>query len=48
MSECDNILHCVTKLKGLKIASLNVDSLLKHIDEIRLFVMQISLLTFLL
>ena len=35
MGECDSILHCVTKLKGLKIASLNVDSLLKHIDEIR-------------
>ena len=48
MSECDSILHCVTKLKGLKIASLNVNSLLKHIDEIRLFVIQISLLTFLL
>ena len=32
------ILYCiayVTKLKGLKIASLNVNSLLKHIDEIR-------------
>ena len=35
MGECDSILHCVTKLKGLKIASLNVNSLLKHIDEIR-------------
>ena len=35
MGECDSILHCVTKLKGSKIASLNVNSLLKHIDEIR-------------
>ena len=35
MGECDSILHCVTKSKGLKIASLNVNSLLKHIDEIR-------------
>ena len=35
MGRCDSILHCVTKLKGLKIASLNVNSLLKHIDEIR-------------
>ena len=33
--ECDSILHCVIKLKGLKIASLNANSLLKHIDEIR-------------
>ena len=37
IGECDSILHCVTKLKGLKIASLNVNSLLKHIDEIRHF-----------
>ena len=34
IGECDSILHCVTKLKGLKIASLNVNSLLKHFDEI--------------
>ena len=35
IGECDSILHCVTKLKGLKIASLNINSLLKHFDEIR-------------
>ena len=31
-------IHCMPlpKSKGLKIASLNVNSLLKHIDEIRL------------
>ena len=27
--------HAIAKSKGLKIASLNVNSLLKHIDEIR-------------
>ena len=31
----DHSLHAIAKSKGLKIASLNVNSLLKHIDEIR-------------
>ena len=31
----DHSLHDIAKSKGLKIASLNVNSLLKHIDEIR-------------
>ena len=34
---CDSILHCVTKLKGLKITSLIVNSVLKHLDEVRHF-----------
>ncbi len=35
MGEFDSALHCVARLKGLKIASINVNSLLKHIEEIR-------------
>ncbi|CAB4041287.1 RNA-directed DNA polymerase from transposon BS [Paramuricea clavata] len=35
MGEFDSSLHCVARLKGLKIASINVNSLLKHIEEIR-------------
>lgn len=31
----DSSLHSVATLKGLKIASLNVNSLIKHIDEIK-------------
>ena len=31
----DHPLHAITKLKGFKIASLNINSLLKHIDELR-------------
>ena len=32
---CDNLLRDITNSKGIKIASLNINSLLKHIDEIR-------------
>ncbi len=32
---CDNLLRDITKSKGIKIASLNINSLLKHIEEIR-------------
>ncbi|CAB3986869.1 Hypothetical predicted protein [Paramuricea clavata] len=35
MGEFDSALHCIARLKGLKIASINVNSLLKHIEEIR-------------
>ncbi len=35
IGEFDSALHCVAGLKGLKIASINVTSLLKHIEEIR-------------
>ena len=34
----DDSLHAVTKLKGFKIASLNINSLLKHIDELRVLI----------
>jgi hypothetical protein len=35
IGELDSALQDITNLKGLKIACLNVNSLLKHIDEIR-------------
>ncbi len=35
MGEFDSALHCVARLKGIEIASINVNSLLKHIEEIR-------------
>ncbi len=35
LGEFDSALHCVARLKGLKIASITINSLLKHIEEIR-------------
>ena len=35
IGELDSALQDIANLKGLKIACLNVNSLLKHIDEIR-------------
>ena len=35
IDELDSALQDIANLKGLKIACLNVNSLLKHIDEIR-------------
>ena len=32
----DSCLHKIKKLRGLKIASLNINSLLRHADELRL------------
>ena len=32
----DSYLHKIKKLRGLKIASLNINSLLRHVDELRL------------
>ena len=32
----DSCLHKIKKVRGLKIASLNVNSLLRHVDELRL------------
>jgi exonuclease III len=32
----DSCLHKIKNLRGLKIASLNINSLLRHIDELRL------------
>ena len=32
----DSCLHKIKKLRGLKIASLNINSLLRHVDELRL------------
>ncbi len=34
------LLRDLTKSKGIKIASLNINSLLKHIDEIRVLLTQ--------
>ena len=33
---CDYPLYAIAKSNGLKIASLNINSLLKHLDEIRI------------
>ena len=40
----DHSLHAIAKSKGLKIASLNVNSLLKHIDESGYFLRSIPLI----
>ena len=33
---CVHLLYNIAKLKGIKIASLNINGLLKHIDELRI------------